>query len=133
MMAQDLWQLRRRKGMSVKQLAAKSGISVRDLTAYEDGKPVRTLDRHKLAKVLFVDASEIKVQSDPKPAKPKPKPKPAQAEKRPSPKPKPAKPAKKSTPPPARPGQIEHLLAVKADRRGISWMKRRWRPKLANW
>ncbi len=109
-MPQDLWQLRRRKGMSVKQLAAKAGLSPKELDAYENGELVRTLHRHRLAKVLFVDPSDIKVQSSPKPARPQPKPKPAAKGKRPSSPKKPTKPAK--TPKPARPGQIEHLIAL---------------------
>lgn len=111
-MPQDLWQLRRRKGMSVKQLAAKAGLSPKELDAYENGKLVRTLHRNRLAKVLFVNSADIKAQSAPKPPRPasQPRPKPEAQRKRPSSPKKPTKAAK--APQPARPGQIEHLMIL---------------------
>lgn len=114
-MPQDLWQIRRRKGMSVKQLAAKTGLSPKELDAYENGELIRILHRHRLAKVLFVDPSDIKVQSAPKPARPapRPKPRPEAKQKRPSPPQTTTKPARASqSPKPARPGQIEHLITM---------------------
>lgn len=70
-MAENLWELRKRRGMSVKQLASKAGIKPESLYAYERGEPVRLSDLNRLAKALYVDASAIKIQSDP-PAKTKP-------------------------------------------------------------
>ncbi|MER3514040.1 MAG: XRE family transcriptional regulator, partial [Chloroflexota bacterium] len=54
-MAEDLWKLRQRKGMTVQQLAAKSGIPVAVIQEYEAGKrPIRSADLPKLARALFV-------------------------------------------------------------------------------
>ncbi len=120
-MAKDLWELRTERRLTVKQLAGKSGVSASKIYAYEAGEPARMADLAKLARVLFVDASEIKVQSDPKPKEQKPQPK-SEAPKRPSsppassPKPKPETPppSKKKQPAqkPAGEGQITYLLRL---------------------
>jgi transcriptional regulator with XRE-family HTH domain len=122
-MAKDLWQLRMERRLTVKQLAGKSGVPASKIYAYESGEPGRVADLVKLARALFVDASEIKVQSDPKPKEQKPQPK-AQSEpsQRPSPppvsSPKPtpetAPPSKKKQPAqkPARESQVTHLLGL---------------------
>ncbi|MFO7683127.1 MAG: helix-turn-helix transcriptional regulator [Chloroflexota bacterium] len=73
-MAQNLWELRQIKRMTVKQLAGKSGIKTDRIYAYENGEPIKMADLDKLAKALFVNKNEIKIQSDPmqkkKPAPP---------------------------------------------------------------
>lgn len=113
-MAEDLWKLRKRRGMSISQLANKSGVPALSIQEYEQGKSVRVADLGRLAKALFVDEFEIKIQSDPKPAgKPKPEtPAPAPAKQEPPPE-KPEKKAKQPQPqPPAKPTQISHLLEL---------------------
>jgi len=122
-MAKNLWELRMSRRLTVKQLAGKSGISASDIYAYEGGKPVKMADLAKLAKVFYVDKSEIKIQSDPKP-KQQQAPKPA-ATKRPSSPPIASTPAKPQTAPsepaakkektarrPARESQLKHLLSL---------------------
>ncbi len=111
-MAEDLWKLRKRRGMTISQLANKAGVPALSIQEYEQGQPVRVADLGRLAKALFVDEFEIKIQSDPKPAgkPPKPAAPPVQEE-------KPAAPApQKATPPrppsPAKPTQISHLLEL---------------------
>ncbi|MCP4423200.1 MAG: helix-turn-helix transcriptional regulator [Chloroflexi bacterium] len=130
-MPKNLWELRIERGLTVKQLAGKSGVSASDIYAYEGSKPIRTADRARLAKVLYVDKYDIKVQSDPKPKQKKSKPKPAAPKPpaakrpmaaRPSASPAPSKPqttppkpaAKKKQPSskPARESQITHLLQL---------------------
>ncbi len=67
-MAEDLWKLRQRKGMTVQQLAAKSGIPVAVIQEYEAGKrPIRSADLPKLARALFVEEWDIKDLSEPPP------------------------------------------------------------------
>lgn len=122
-MAKDLWQLRMERHLTVKQLAGKSGVPTSKIYAYESGEPAKVADLTRLARALFVDASEIKVQSDPKPKEQKPQPK-AKSEpsQRPSPppssSPKPipetAPPSKKKQPAqkPVRESQITHLLRL---------------------
>jgi len=110
-MAEDLWKLRQRKGMTIQQLAAKSGISAALLQEYEAGKrPIRSADLPRLARALFVEEWDIKDLSEPPPPRPAaapPKPAPAaereQERERPAPpppRPAPA-PAATATPPPA--------------------------------
>ncbi len=128
-MAQDLRKIRERKGMSLNQLASRSGISIATLIQYEGGEqkiPVQDLAR--LARVLYVDEWDINVRSSPPPAPP-PEPPPAKprrprAEK--SRKPPQAERAKKERKekkpppksPPARDTQIAHMLTL-ATRFGI--------------
>ena len=128
-MAKDLWELRMARRLTVKQLAGKSGISASDIYAYEGGTPVRMADLAKLAKVLYVDKSEIKMQSDAKPKQQQPEPKPEAAKrptaKQPPPPPISATPSKPHTAPPkpaakkektaqrpARESQLKHLLIL---------------------
>ncbi len=78
-MAEDLWKLRQRKGMTVQQLAAKSGVPVAVIQEYEAGKrPIRSADLPKLARALFVEEWDIKDLSEPpppaRPAQPPPPP-----------------------------------------------------------
>jgi transcriptional regulator with XRE-family HTH domain len=120
-MAEDLWNLRKRRGMTVKQLANKSGVPALSIEEYERGEPIRIADLARLARALFVDEFDIKIQSDPKPDAPAPRPphpertRPQETptQTRPTP---PARPPKPSKPAPnkpavmARPTQIEHLM-----------------------
>ena len=79
-MPEDLWQIRKRKGLSVGQLASKSGLSAQLIGEYEAGKPIPAGDRFKLAKALYIFDRDIKPISTPPPASIKPpvenKPKP---------------------------------------------------------
>lgn len=113
-MTKNLWELRQRKKMTVKQLASRSGVKAGNIYAYESGDPIRMADLEKLAKALYVNSNDIKIQSDPVPSqKKKTAPVPsAAAPKTKTPqtaeKPAPSKQAKQS--PPATEGQIKHLL-----------------------
>lgn len=122
-MAKDLWKLRMERRLTVKQLAGKSGVPASKIYAYEGGEPARLADLAKLARVFFVDESEIKVQSDPKPKEQKPQPKSkSEAPKRPSPSPAPSSKPKPQTAPPskkkqpaqksARESQVVHLMQL---------------------
>lgn len=71
-MAENLWALRQRRSMKIGELASKSGVPAKQLEAYEKGEPIKLADLKKLARALFVDPSNIKLQSDPKGAPPKP-------------------------------------------------------------
>ncbi|MBK8987773.1 MAG: helix-turn-helix transcriptional regulator [Chloroflexi bacterium] len=124
-MSKNLWELRKQRNLTVKQLAAKSGVLAKNIYAYEAGEQVKIADLDKLARALFVDRAEIKFQSDPipknkpeppapKPPKPVQQPKPpqadqARAEEKPS-TPKKAKKEQKTLP--ATDGQIAHLLGL---------------------
>lgn len=81
-MGSDLWELRKQRKMTVKQLAAKSGVPAKNIYAYEAGDRIKIADLGRLARVLYVDKSEIKIQSDPvpktKPEPPKPQVTPVQ-------------------------------------------------------
>lgn len=124
-MAEDLWKLRQRKGMTVQQLAAKSGIPAAVIQEYEAGKrPIRSADLPKLARALFVEEWDIKDLSEPppppRPAEPprpptettpaarpaalpaRPAPAVERATEQPAPAP-PAPPAERPAPAPARP------------------------------
>ncbi len=64
----NLWEIRKRKGMSLKDLAARTGIPQEKLLAYEQGKePIPYSDLPRLAKALYVEEWEIKTLSDPPP------------------------------------------------------------------
>jgi transcriptional regulator with XRE-family HTH domain len=127
-MSEDLWRLRQKKGLSVQQLASKSGVPALSIQEYESGHPVRAADLPRLARALFVDEFAIKVRSEPEgaptrtapgqtPVKP-----PAGEKKAPVPKAetKPKSAAKAGEP--ARPAQIEHLvnLALKTGQSGAT-------------
>ena len=114
-MAEDLWQIRQRKGMSLGQLAIRSGIHTHTLEAYEAGRPMTAAHRAKLAKILYVDERDIRLQSTPRPKKTDPNlDQPALPEAGPLSKaPKPRKEPKPPPPPgPVRPGQIQTLQAL---------------------
>jgi len=70
-MAQDLWQLRRQKRMTIDELARTAGVHPALIKAYELGEraiPERDLER--LAGAIEVDVEEIKELSDPPPRGP---------------------------------------------------------------
>lgn len=67
----DLWRIRRRKRMTVGELSARTGIPSRLLHQYEMGQlSIRLDDLDKLARALYVEPWEIKLQSDPPPPPP---------------------------------------------------------------
>lgn len=103
-MAEDLWKLRQRKGMTVQQLAAKSGIPVAVLQEYEAGKrPIRSADLPKLARALFVEEWDIKDLSEPPPPPRPPEPPRPPAEAAPPARPAPAAEREPERPAPAAP------------------------------
>jgi transcriptional regulator with XRE-family HTH domain len=110
-MPEPLWKIRQRKGMSVNQLAAKSGVPAISISEYESGQAIRSADLPKLAKALYVEEWEVEIkgQALSRPKKARTPSAPPSSE----PQPKPTKPAPAKAPrpqPPARPSQIEHLL-----------------------
>lgn len=111
-MAEDLWKLRQKRGLSVQQLAVRSGVPLLSIQEYEQGKAVRAADLPRLAKALFVDEFEIRVQSEP----PRPQPFPADRNSKPAAKAVPStRPEQEPSPKSAllaRPGQIQHLLQL---------------------
>jgi transcriptional regulator with XRE-family HTH domain len=114
-MPEPLWKIRQRKGMSVNQLAAKSGVPAISISEYESGQAIRSADLPRLAKALYVEEWEIKLKGEPFP-RPK-RERPASSRPPAEAKPKPDKPARAKAPrpqPPARPSQIEHLLNLAA-------------------
>lgn len=130
-MAENLWEIRKRKNMNIKQLAGKVGIPFDTLVAYERGELIPSAHRARLARALFVQVSDIKAQSDPKPPERKATERPSEhkpAERKPDERPverkpderpakqKPAAPpkAKMATMKPARSSQIAHLLQLAA-------------------
>jgi transcriptional regulator with XRE-family HTH domain len=114
MMPEPLWKIRERKGMSVNELAAKSGVPAISINEYESGRAIRSADLPKLAKALYVEDWDIELKSPPRP----------RAKRTPKETAAPAAPKKKEpeTPKPttstraqlvaARPTQIEHLLQL---------------------
>ena len=108
-MPENLWEIRRRKKMKVRDLAAKSGVPASSIHQYEAGEnPISQAHLRQLARALIVDAWDIKPVSDPKPRTQK-SPTKTKPPREPSPpkEPKPARP-----PAPARPTQIEHMLQL---------------------
>lgn len=113
-MPEDLRTIRKRKGMSVNQLASRSGISIATLIQYEKGeREIPPKDLRRLAKVLYIDEWDVNPRSSPPPPprkeRPARPPRPPRSKKEP---PKEKKPPPKS--PPARETQIAHLLALAA-------------------
>jgi transcriptional regulator with XRE-family HTH domain len=111
-MPKDLGDIRKHKGMSINQLASRSGIAISTLVQYERGeREILSRDLSRLAKALFIDEWDINVRSSPSQAPPRQK-RPA---KPPQPKeetPKKQKPRHRS--PPARESQIAHMLTLAA-------------------
>jgi transcriptional regulator with XRE-family HTH domain len=119
-MAEDLWKIRERKQMSVAQLALRSGLSQDLIDDYEQGKPLTSAHRAKLAKILFVNEYDIKVQSAPRPKREKPMPPPGQPTPPKPAKEKPVEPAPEpKAAPPVRQGQVDFLKGL-AQHQGLS-------------
>jgi transcriptional regulator with XRE-family HTH domain len=120
-MAEDLWKIRERKQMSVAQLALRSGLSQDLIDDYEQGKPLTAAHRAKLARILYVNDYDVKVQSAPRPKREKPAAPPAQAQA--ARKPESAMPPRSAPEPPAAPpvrqGQIDFLKGL-AQHLGLS-------------
>ncbi len=67
-MAENLWALREQKRLSVATLASRAGLPIGLIMEYEAG--TRSIDpRHlsRLARALYVEESEIRLRSDPRP------------------------------------------------------------------
>lgn len=106
-MPEDIGVIRKRKGLSVNQLAARSGVPMATLIQYEKGtREIPATDRSRLAKALYVSEWDINPRSTPLPP-----PKPPREE-RPARPPRGRKPLRKSLP--ARESQIAHLLMLAA-------------------
>jgi transcriptional regulator with XRE-family HTH domain len=120
MMAEDLWKIRERKQMSMAQLALRSGLSQDLIDDYEEGKPLTAAHRAKLAKILYVNDYDIRLQSTPRPKREKPMPPPGQPT---PPKPAKEKPVEPAPQPkaalPVRQGQIDFLKGL-AQHLGLS-------------
>lgn len=122
-MPQDLRKIRDRKGMSVNQLALRSGISGATLIQYERGRRrIPASELRRLAKALYVEEWDINAQSTPPPPLPSPTSSQITRRERPA---GPARPTKKLVrklsndrerpkPKPARDSQIAHLLTLAA-------------------
>ena len=70
-MAENLWVIREQKRISVAGLANRAGLPIGLIMEYESGQ--RSIDpRHlnRLAKALYVEDGDIRLQSDPKPGAP---------------------------------------------------------------
>ena len=108
-MPEDLGKIRKRKGMSINQLASRSGISIAVLVQYEKGeREISSADLSRLAKVLYVSEWDINPRSTPPPREAKP-------DKPPRPKKEAAKERKpRPKSPPARESQITHMLTLAA-------------------
>lgn len=68
-MSENLWALREQKRLSVATLASRAGLPIGAIMEYESG--TRSIDpRHlsRLARALYVEESEIRLRSDPRPA-----------------------------------------------------------------
>ena len=65
-MPEPLWKVRKRKGMSVNQLAAKSGVPAISIAEYESGQSIRSADLPKLAKALYVEEWDIEIKGSPR-------------------------------------------------------------------
>ncbi len=109
-MPESLWKIRETKGMTVAQLAAKSGVPAISITEYESGQPIRSADLPRLAKALYVEEWDIEIRSEPRPAaarQPAATTPPAKTERAEE-----AAPRTPRAPRPARATQIEHLLTL---------------------
>jgi transcriptional regulator with XRE-family HTH domain len=120
--AENLWALREQKKLSVATLASRAGLPIGLIMQYESGQ--RSIDqRHiaRLARALYVEDSDIKLHSDPRPGSTPLEPLPRRDEKHgpavapadpPKPRERPRLPrptAPLRPPAPARASQIAHL------------------------
>ena len=108
-MAENLWEIRRRKRMKVRDLAAKCGVPAPIIHQYEAGeKPISQAHLRQFARALIVDTWDIKPLCDPKPREQAPG---AAGPARPARGPRPPREPRPPRPPvPVRPTQIEHML-----------------------
>ncbi len=115
---EDLWKIRKRKGLSVTQLSAKAGVPARLIREYEAGrKEIRVSDLPRLARALYVEEWDINPRSTPPPSESDqraPRRRAAADESGARKEKKKAAPS----PVPARDGQKRHLLAM-AERLGM--------------
>ncbi len=70
-MSENLWKLRRMKGLTLEQLEVRTGIPVPVLRQYEAGRTLRPQDHVKLARALYVGVDVLKIRSDPPPMSPR--------------------------------------------------------------
>jgi transcriptional regulator with XRE-family HTH domain len=115
-MAENLWSLREQKKLSVAALANRAGLPIGLIIEYESGQ--RSIDpRHlnRLARALYVEESDIRLQSDRRPAAQVQPPREPMREQPPAarpPRPKDRMPRAKPPPrppAPAKPSQITYL------------------------
>jgi transcriptional regulator with XRE-family HTH domain len=115
-MAENLWALREQKKLSVAALANRAGLPIGLIIEYESGQ--RSIDpRHlnRLAKALYVEDSDIKLQSDRRPSTPGPvrepvREQPVPAGRPPRPKERIVRPKAPPKPPaPVKPSQVTYL------------------------
>jgi transcriptional regulator with XRE-family HTH domain len=108
-MPEPLWKIRKRKGLSVNELATKSGVPAISIREYESGQAIRSADLPRLARALYVEEWDIEIKGKPLPRR-APPPDAAAPAPRPAPRPQKAPPPS----PPARPSQIAHLVTMAA-------------------
>ncbi len=112
-MPEDLRKIRKRKGMSINQLASRSGISIARLVQYEKGEQeILSTDLRRLAKALYVDEWDINPHSSPPPPRQERPARPPRPREEPPKEKKP--PRRPPQSPPARDSQIAHLLTLAA-------------------
>jgi len=126
---EDLWRIRQQKRLSISEISSKSGVPARRIQEYEAGeRAITSSDLTRLARALYVEEWEIKLESDPAPKPKRSKPQVGATEEGPRQKEAPAKPRKppespqrrpparkQPAPQPARESQVEHMrqLGVK--------------------
>ncbi len=119
---ENLWVIRRRKRMTVSDLAARSGVPADLIRAYERGQqPIPTEHIERFAKALYVDPWDINTLSDAPPPLEKPAPAPGTSQRAAAPaatRPQSPQPAQPQAPKPAAPSkparlsQVEHLRGL---------------------
>jgi transcriptional regulator with XRE-family HTH domain len=110
-MPEPLWVIRERKGMTINQLAARSGVPPISIGEYEAGQPIRSADLAKLARALYVEEWDIELKGRPRPKRKESDSVAASPAPQPRPKPAPAPEATRRRPPaPVKESQITHLL-----------------------
>jgi transcriptional regulator with XRE-family HTH domain len=126
--AENLWALREQKKLSVAALANRAGLPISLIMEYEAGR--RSIDPHhvgRLARAMYIEESQIKLQSDPRPGassleRRSPAPEPAAAGRPPRPAEQPARPPRSrpepKPPAPIQPSQLAHLEGL------LKWLNR---------
>ena len=70
-MSENLWALREQKRLSVATLASRAGLPIGLILEYESGqRSVEPRHLNRLARALYVEESEIRLHSDPRPGAP---------------------------------------------------------------